>query len=139
MKFRSFAGELPPDARTLRTKIFVEEQGFAQEFDDKETVSTHIVAYENGTPVGTCRYYPFADGKTFVIGRVAVAADCRKGGVGAALMREAERQIAAAGAREIRVSAQVCASAFYEKQGYVPYGDAYYEEHVPHIAMKKEP
>lgn len=138
MEFLSLTGALPPDAQALRTTVFVDEQGFGREFDDKETLSTHVVAYENGVPVGTCRYYPLTDdGRTFVVGRVAVTKAYRKGGVGAALMKEAERQIVLAGASEIRVSAQVRASAFYEKQGYVPYGDTYYEEHVPHIAMKK--
>lgn len=139
MKLIFVKGYLPDDARALRTEIFVSEQGFEEEFDDKETLSTHIVAYDGDTPVGTCRYYSLPDdGEIFCIGRVAVSKTCRKGGVGSALVTAAESEIALSGGKQIRISAQVRAFAFYAKLGYVPYGETYFEEHVPHIAMKKE-
>ena len=115
------------------------EQGFVHEFDDKETLSTHIVAYDGDAPVGTCRYYPLPDGEgeVFAVGRVAVGKSHRKSGLGSALVAAAELEIRLAGGKEIRISAQVRASAFYGKLGFVPYGESYPEEHVPHIAMKK--
>ena len=100
------------------------EQGFVHEFDDKETLSTHIVAYDGDAPVGTCRYYPLPDGEgeVFAVGRVAVGKSHRKSGLGSALVAAAELEIRLAGGKEIRISAQVRASAFYGKLGFVPYG-----------------
>lgn len=37
----------------------------------------------------------------------------------------------------IYLSAQLQAKGFYEKLGYLAYGDEYMDEHCPHIMMKK--
>ena len=37
--------------------------------------------------------------------------------------------------KEIVVGAQVRAMGFYEKLGFIPYGEQYMDGHVPHIPM----
>jgi predicted GNAT family N-acyltransferase len=38
----------------------------------------------------------------------------------------------------VSLSAQVQAMGFYERQGHRPEGEEYYDEHCPHIAMRKK-
>lgn len=95
---------LPDDAARLRREIFMDEQGFENEFDDVDERAAHIVLYEGREPLATCRYYRADDGRYF-IGRVAVSRSCRGMALGAALMREAETRIAAHGGEEAFVCA----------------------------------
>ena len=129
---------LPWAAAAIRQAVFVQEQGFVEEFDAQDAAATHLVLVaDNGRPMATCRYFQAADG-AWVIGRVAVLPEFRGAHGGAALLREAERQIAARGGRKIRLAAQVRARGFYEKAGYTAYGEEFPEEYCPHIWMKKQ-
>ena len=76
---------LPDEARAIRQKVFVEEQGFMDEFDDADASARHLVALDDGKPVGTCRFFHMADG-AYIIGRIAVVAECRGKGIGAFLV-----------------------------------------------------
>ena len=128
---------LSDDAARLRREVFMEEQGFREEFDDDDEKSVHIVMYDDDAPIAVCRIIPGDDGRSCRIGRVAVSADCRGASMGAAMMEEAERQAVARGWIAAEVSAQVRAKGFYERCGYAAYGDEYMDEHCPHIAMRK--
>ena len=44
---------LGEDAAKIRTEVFVEEQGFSNEFDDTDKVCTHIVFYDQAEPFNT--------------------------------------------------------------------------------------
>ena len=63
---------LPQEAKDIREKVFVEEQGFKEEFDAADGLSVHLVAFDCGKPVATCRFYRKADTASFVLGRIAV-------------------------------------------------------------------
>ena len=81
---------LPEEAKNIREEVFVKEQGFFEEFDDKDDIATHFVALECGKPVGTCRLLKGADGE-YLIGRIAVVKSQRGRGVGAGLVAFAEK------------------------------------------------
>lgn len=139
VRFETFHS-LPQDAADIRKQVFIEEQGFTEEFDDVDAVATHLVLYDDGRPVATCRY--FRDGErnernAYVVGRLAVLKEFRGKSLGAAVLREAERQIKALNAETVLLSAQVQAKGFYEKQGYAATGTLFYEEDCPHIRMCK--
>ena len=53
------------------------------------------------------------------------------------LLHELEKKARELGYLEAMLSAQVNAKAFYEKNGYVAYGEEYLDEFCPHIHMKK--
>lgn len=128
---------LTSDAARIRQEVFVEEQGFQVEFDDKDDLAIHIVLYDDDAPVAVCRVIPEKDGGACSIGRVAVVPDHRGMNLGAEIMAEAERQAAARGWTVVGVSAQVRARGFYERCGYTAHGDVYMDEFCPHIAMTK--
>ena len=137
---KRFFSELTEDARSIREKVFVEEQGWQDEFDDIDSVSIHVVVYHNGVPVGTGRLFrkdqnPSSD--VYIIGRVAVLAEYRKLHLGNKIMEFLEEKAKELGAVKLELSAQCRARGFYDKNGYVAVGDEYLDGDCPHILMAK--
>jgi len=129
---------MPEEAMLIRKLVFMDEQGFDEEFDEQDTISKHIVLYNNeNTPVATCRYFFNDEKNIYVVGRVAVLKAFRQNHYGALILREAEQQIRSVGGKEIRLLAQVQAIGFYRKQGFSTIGKEFLEEECPHIWMKK--
>lgn len=128
---------LPETAADIRRAVFMDEQGFQREFDELDARSHHLVVYDGDTPAGTCRLYRRGSPPAYVVGRIAVLPPWRGRGLGARLLREAERLARAQGGRFLSLHAQIRAAGFYEKQGYRPYGKVALEEGCPHIWMSK--
>lgn len=130
-------GALPQEAVRIRKEVFVEEQGFQNEFDRIDGEAVHLVLFLGERAAATCRYYREEGKSGYVIGRVAVRREFRGKGLGAELLREAERQICLDGGKEARLSAQLRARSFYERQGYAAEGEPYLDEYCPHVRMRK--
>ena len=133
---------LNEDIIRIRTEVFVNEQGFHNEFDETDNNCTHIVLFLDGKAAAVCRY--FREGETYHIGRVAVSGQFRGRGLGRSIMLAAEQEIAmeateksGGGTVIMELSAQCRVSKFYEGLGYVPYGEIFYDEYCPHIKMRK--
>lgn len=124
------------DAHKIRIQVFVEEQGFVQEIDGLDDDAWHLVIYDGDKPVATARAFLEAGGLC-KIGRVAVMPDYRGQHLGEKLMLRLETEMKKLGARQFKVSAQVQASGFYSKLGYVRHGEEYLDEHCPHVDMYK--
>lgn len=136
MTIRSYR-TLPPEAVAIRQAVFVDEQGFAEEFDGTDREAVHLVLFLQDTPTATCRYYWNQEQGCHAIGRLAVVWTHRGQQLGAAMLRAAEEQIAQAGGTQAALAAQIRAQGFYEKQGYQPHGAPFDEEGCPHIWMRK--
>ena len=52
------------DARDIRTRVFVEEQGFEHEFDEYENSSWCLVLYLDNIPIATGRGAPGIPGRS---------------------------------------------------------------------------
>lgn len=131
-----FYDTLPDEARLIRTEVFVEEQGFREEFDGKDKESIHIVLFENNVPIATGRLYP-ENGNTYAAGRIAVRKNYRGKNFGAKVMKLLEEKARELGADVLAVSAQYRARGFYEKSGYTASGKIYLDENCEHIHMEK--
>ena len=70
MEYRISA--LTRDAEDIRREVFVEEQGFSNEFDETDRTAEHIVFYEKDIPAAVCRFYQDTEEGVFVAGRIAV-------------------------------------------------------------------
>ncbi|MBQ2611190.1 GNAT family N-acetyltransferase [bacterium] len=134
MEHKKFIG-LNDDIIKIRTSVFVDEQGFKDEFDETDKTCSHIVLYDNEKPVATCRY--FKDGENYHIGRVAIIKEYRGQRLGNKIMQITEAEIKNEGGQKIEVSAQVRVSDFYKKLGYNKVGNIYFDEYCEHIRMVK--
>lgn len=129
---------LAEDAMTVRQTVFVDEQGFKDEFDDIDEIATHLVAYDNDKPIATCRFFWSDERNAYLIGRLAVVKDYRGKALGALMIAKAEELIKANGGRTVELHSQEQAMGFYQKQGYSVCSEMEYEEHCPHYWMRKE-
>lgn len=122
--------------RALRRTVFIEEQGIAEadEIDDLDGEAVHLLALQDGQPVGTARL--LRKGSTGKIGRVCVLPQARGTGLGAALIRAGIAHFADDPAYDtVYLSAQEPALGFYEKLGFTAHGPAYDDAGIPHRDM----
>jgi len=127
--------ELYKDARKVRYTVFVHEQGVDDniEQDDKDKSAIHAVLYENSLPIAALRIAKYDD--VWFAGRVATLKEHRGKGYGAKIMHSIHEYARNNGIKEIHLHSQCHAQKFYEKLGYVPYGDVYEEAGIMHISM----
>ena len=136
MKFKIY-NFLSDDAKIIRKQVFMEEQGFKNEFDDIDNISFHIVMYDENRPVATCRVYEDIVKNEYILGRLSVVKEYRGMSLGAQMIGEAERIVKEKGGTSIRLHAQCRVTTFYGQQGYKEYGVIEDDEGCPHIWMKK--
>lgn len=129
-------GTLPDGAREVRITVFVEEQGFEEEFDTVDHRAYHALLSAGDEPIGTGRVF-IENGTTWHIGRLAIKKEYRGQGKGAKILAYLEQIAKKQGATETILGAQCRAQEFYIAQGYQPYGDIFYEEDCPHVMMRK--
>ena len=124
-------------AFALRHEVFVSEQGvpLELELDADDERALHLVAFDGVRLVGTCRVVH--DGEKAKFGRLVVARDARGGGIGSALLGEAERRARALGAQQMVLAAQTSAIGLYERAGYTARGDVFLDAGIEHVTMEK--
>lgn len=126
------------DAALVRTKVFIEEQGFSaqNEFDEIDEISLHVIIYKDEEPCATGRLY-YRQG--YRIGRIAVLKGQRGTGLGDLTVRMLLFKAFEQGAEDVTVCAQLQAQGFYEKFGFIPTEEQTADEGVPHVIMKITP
>ncbi len=120
----------------LRRRVFILEQNVPEDIerDSYDATATHIVALLDGDVVGVLRMVDLPEHTK--IGRVAVAADLRGRGIATALMRFAMNLARTSGRTRLYLTSQSDKVPFYEKLGFVAFGDEFKEAGIPHRAMK---
>lgn len=130
-------------AFAIRQEVFVDEQGVpaADEYDryDERAGTTHLLAVDEGQPVGTMRVREINGevGRGGKIERVAVRQAARERGWGAALMDRAESLATDRDYDFLLLHSQVHAEAFYAKLGYETESDVFVEDGIDHVRMRK--
>lgn len=122
------------ELRSIRHAVFVLEQHVPEdeEWDELDALSQHVIARDGqGKPIGTGRLTP--NGK---IGRMAVMQDWRGKGVGEALLRVLLEAARDRHFGHIEIHAQSHALGFYERAGFVAYGEAFDECGIAHRHMR---
>lgn len=122
----------------LRSEVFVVEQNCVyQDIDGKDEQALHIIGTEGDQLVGYARCFP--PGIYFeeaAIGRVIVRQDYRDRKLGHEVLKAAMEAIMEYyEADEIRLSAQLHLTSFYQYHGFKPVGSDYLEDGIPHINM----
>ncbi len=124
---------------TLRQDVFELEQRIPRPLDRDpfDFSADHVVAFDaSGRCVGTGRAVRI-DSRTCQVGRMAVAADHRRKGVGAAVLEALERMAKLRGLAEIVVQSQLPSEPFFKSRGYVTEGPTFLDQGVPHVLMRK--
>ena len=103
------------DIRRIREAVFIAEQSVPPEleWDAEDAGALHFLALEGDYPVGTARL--LADGE---IGRLSVLKDWRGLNVGDALLTAVIAEAEQRDLKEQKLSAQVYATALYERFGF---------------------
>lgn len=126
------------DAYKIRREVFIEEQKFTIDKDEIDERAYHVVIYDEDIPIATGRCFNKEDKKDeYIIGRVAVLKKYRGLKIGREVILLLEEKIKELNGKSVELSAQVRAKNFYEKIGYVEYGEVYFDEYCEHIKMKK--
>lgn len=134
-EFKLFSS-IPEEAREIRKTVFVEEQGFTDEFDETDRAAYHMVAFVDGEAAATCRFFRNTETE-YMIGRIAVLKQYRGKHLGSRLLAAAEKAMLEKGGSSVSLHSQLRAAGFYEKLGYSPSGEADEEQGCPHIWMRK--
>lgn len=121
--------------RAVREPVFVQEQRvpLELEWDELDPLSVHAIAFDvDDQPIGTGRLTPECK-----IGRMAVLPAWRNKGVGVALLEQLMDIAQSLGYPVIELHAQVDAIAFYERHGFLAYGDEFEEAGIRHRHMQR--
>jgi predicted GNAT family N-acyltransferase len=126
--------EARAQACRIRFTVFVEEQKVPadMELDEQDALCVHALASAKEVFVGTARLLP--DGH---IGRMAVLKEWRGRGVGAQLLQSLMVKAKEMGHREVLLSAQTHAIAFYKAHGFTEEGAEYMDAGIPHRDMRR--
>jgi YbgC/YbaW family acyl-CoA thioester hydrolase len=125
------------DARSIRTDVFIVEQGIPEqmEWDSVDPSCTHAVAYNHfGHPLATGRLIEHVPGVA-KIGRMAVCQAARGSGVGRSVLDALMQFARERGYREAVLHAQVSAMPFYSRAGFVARGSVFDDVGIAHIEM----
>ena len=123
------------ELRAVRETVFVQEQQvpIEEEWDALDPLCRHVIARdEAGLPIGTGRLTP-----EHKIGRMAVLGDWRGQGVGDAMLAALMAEARNLGWPSVSLNAQVSAEAFYSRQGFIPYGERFWEAGIEHQSMRR--
>lgn len=137
-RFRIVEAHFPDDLKSLRAvreAVFVVEQGcpIEEEWDDLDASSCHALALDaEDRPIATGRLT-----SNHKVGRMAVLAEHRRSGVGAAILEHLIAKARTLGYPELWLSSQVHALAFYERFGFVAEGPEYLEAGILHRKMHR--
>jgi ElaA protein len=124
----------------LRAEVFVVEQNCPYlDLDDKDYKSFHVLGYENEKLIACSRLVP--PGLSYelepAIGRVVTHSIVRKSGYGKLLMEysiiETKNRF---NTSVIVIGAQCYLDKFYQNLGFVPEGEMYLEDNIPHMTMR---
>ena len=121
--------------KSIRYQVFVDEQKVPVEleWDEYDDTATHFIVTLSGEAIACARLKD--DGQ---IGRMAVLTEYRNQGIGQQLLRFVIRTAAEKNIDNVYLHAQVSAIPFYEKHGFTPVGEIFYEANIPHREMLKK-
>jgi len=127
----------------LRNQVFVLEQKCPYQDLDGQDLSgdtCHLMAWQDDRLVAYLRLLdPTSQGGDVVIGRVVIAEAGRGQGLGHELMVQGLKQAAELWPETpVYLSAQAHLQGYYRKHGFEVVGEAYLEDGIPHIGMRRD-
>jgi YbgC/YbaW family acyl-CoA thioester hydrolase len=130
---------LGPQARAIRTEVFIQEQKIPahMEWDEADSTAVHAVASNRfGMHLATGRLLS-SQRRVARIGRMAAIHAVRGSGVGRCVLEALMRVARERGDTEVRLNAQTSVQTFYARAGFVPVGAVFAEAGIAHIEMAR--
>ncbi|ARU92316.1 acetyltransferase, GNAT family protein [Spiroplasma clarkii] len=127
-------------AKQIRENVFIQEQNIAPEIelDDFDQSSFHIIGFDNDQKTICCARF-LQINQQWQIGRVAVLQQFRNKGYAAQMLNYIETYLKEVfKIKFIHIHAQKPVQKFYEKLGYIAFGETDIDAGIEHIWMKKE-
>ena len=122
----------------IRTKVFCEEQKISKEieFDNLDHLCSHFLIFDDKKAIATARVRQ-KDEKILKIERVAVLLEFRRLKVGSILIKKIiKNYISLDDNQSIILHSQIAVADFYKSLNFISYGDEFFEDGIPHIAMR---
>ena len=122
---------------SLRSEVFIVEQECPyQDVDGRDPEADHLLLYEKNILCGYTRIFPkntyFTEAS---FGRTVVKKTQRGKGYGHTLVKESLKHLKNKNEKPIKISAQSYLKKFYASHGFIPKGEEYLEDNIPHTAM----
>lgn len=123
-------------ALAVRNVVFVVGQKITEvpDLDGLDRDCWHVLLYEEGRVVGTCRLLPLGDGKRIKMGRLAVLPACRGKGYAKAIFLAVHDWLDR-DHRSAVMHAQQYLESFYASLGWRAVGEVFEEAGIAHIEM----
>ena len=122
----------------IRTKVFCEEQKISKEieFDNLDHLCGHFLIFDSKKAIGTARVRQ-KEKNILKIERVAVLLEFRRLKVGSILIQNIiKHYMNLNDNKSIVLHSQVAVADFYKTLDFISYGNEFFEDGIPHIAMK---
>lgn len=122
----------------LRSEVFVMEQNCVyQDLDGKDQKALHVLGWDGEFLAAYTRLFAPSDYfKEASIGRVVVSPKARGKAYGHLIMKASLDALEEHfGKGPIHISAQQYLLEFYKQHGFVPVGEPYLEDDIPHMGM----
>ena len=122
----------------IRTKVFCEEQKISKgiEFDKLDHLCGHFLIFNNKKVIATARVRQ-KENNILKIERVAVLLEFRRLKVGSFLIKNIiKHYMSLDDNKSFVLHSQVAVADFYKSLNFISYGNDFFEDGIPHIAMK---
>ena len=122
----------------IRTKVFCEEQKISKEieFDNLDHLCSHFLVFDNKKVIATARVRQKEE-NILKIERVAVLFEFRRLKVGSTLIKNIIQYFLNSNDNiSFVLHSQVAVADFYKSLNFISYGNDFFEDGIPHIAMK---
>ena len=122
----------------IRTKVFCEEQKISKEieFDNLDHLCGHFLIFGHKKAIATARVRQ-KEKNLLKIERVAVLLEFRRLKVGSILIKNIIKHYMNLDEnKSIVLHSQVAVADFYKTLNFISYGNEFFEDGIPHIAMK---
>ncbi len=120
----------------VRRQVFINEQNIPEniEIDGSDKNAKSMILKVDNKPIGTGRLIEIND--KMYIGRVCILKDYRKKGYASHLIKFLLDEAKKMGKKEVFIHSQSYVKSFYEKIGFIKFGEEFLEAGIPHINMK---
>lgn len=129
----------PEYERAVSVREAILRKPFGLSFSEEELLTevnhVHIVGFLQEEIVATAVLVP--EDKDYKMQRVVVKEGLQASGIGSKMMFFCENFVRSQGGRSIYCHARDTAVNFYKKNNYIPEGDYFDEDTIPHLKMRK--